>query len=326
MFFLLALLGQAGEIHLQPRSLKFLHLELHHDENVSITADAGILAVIFFERLNVDIDISVNNNSFHVMGEDDKACGFDFGKNDVEITVTPRGLIGEITAALISWPDQCRSHRVITTLPFDTLVYSRTAPEADYRLTDSQTICIWPAQPSPHDLAVEMHTEHGFDVLEYRSSSGIHRAFSGNDVATVHSPKGLNYFVWRSDHQHLSENFTIATKTSWQPVLPFFKKTIRVENDVSVLFPWDGDTSDFYPDGKEPQWDANSELRAIMPVFYGLTLTFIVVTIPVVAWCVHVAVCEREGDRTDSIDGTYQRADGDVIPQPVCIENPPVDL
>ena len=325
MFFLLALLGQGRDIHVEPRSLKFLHLELPPDENVSITANAGILAVIFFKRLNADIDISVNNNSFHVMDKDDKACGFDFGENDVEIKVLPREF-GEITAALISWPDQCRRHRVITTLPFDTLVYSHKAPEADYRLTDSQTICIWSAQPSPHDLAVEMHTEHGFDVLEYRSNNGIHRAFSGNDSATVHSPKGLNYFVWRSDHQHISENFTIATKTSLQPVLPFFKKTIRVENDVSALFPWDGDTSDFYPDGKEPDWGANSELRELMPVFYGLTLIFVAFTIPVVAWCVHVAVCDREGDRKDPVDERYQCADGDIIPQPVCIETSPVDL
>lgn len=325
---LLTLAAFFDDITVQKGDLKLLQLELSPGDQLSITSKKGILAVVFFRRVNIDINITLNGNFFHHMTEDKKACGFDFGNNDVRIDITSTDF-GSLFASLISWPNECSKHRVITTLPFDEMVYSRSAKDEDYLLKDSQTICIWTAQPSFHEIFVEMHTEKAFDVLEYRSHRGIHQAFSGTDVGEVHSLKGLNYFVWRSDDQHKSDNFTLKMQNKVPPVQPFFKKTIRWPGEVMVLFPWDGDREDFYPDGREPEWHGKSELRELMPVFYAITVGFIVATIAVVVWCVCVTVARDDSSDPElapkGIEGEYVHASGDNMPQPASMPVGPVD-
>ena len=325
----LALKTFISNVTMKKGDMKLLQLEMKPEETFSIRCHGGFLGIVFFRRTNLDINITINNNFFHQMTEDKKACGFDFGENNVDIEIVAHDF-GELFASLIAWPSECRKHRVITTLPFDTMVYSWHSPDADFQLRDSQKICIWTAQPTMQEMHVQMHSEGGFDVLEYRSHRGIHKAFSGNESGEVHSTKGLNYFVWRSDDQHTSDNFTINIRSKVRPILPFFKKTIRWPGEVIALFPWDGENGDFYPGGQEPEWTPVSETRKIMPVFYTLTAVFVIATAVVVGWCVSVAMEEddvsEDADTRGAIEGEYVHATGDTMPQPILIQNRATEL
>lgn len=322
--FLLVLgLSESYEVTVTPGEVKGYSGELNAGDKLRITSSSKYLAVLFANIEDMEVQIIVNEKEFKkIEANEGKIAGFDFGNNYGTVLITaPTG--GPVLITMIAWPRECHKHRIISTLPHDTLIFSKNSTSPDHVILNDQSLCYWPAQWSGHYINVEMHTEFLFDILEFRSSAGTHAAFSGKETGRVYSEDGLEYFVWRSDGQQLSDNFTLHVTNVVEGRKPYFRKMLYGygSNEVSPLFAWDGEMRDFYPEGI-PNFPHEHLLLDLMPTFFITTIVFISGAILCVLWCVSVSMdnADIEEETGIAIEGEYVKTKDDMIPQPICMK------
>ncbi|OHS97081.1 hypothetical protein TRFO_09633 [Tritrichomonas foetus] len=254
--------------------------------------------------------------------------GIDFGNNLGKIIFSGKSRKSFIKITYLVFPRECSQHRMISTLPYDLIEFTSNNQNEDFRITQNQTFCFWPAQNRGHYLSININSEDKFDLLTLHTPLGLTGCFSGIMSDYIYSPKGEEYFIWKTDPIRLSESFSIKTTNVEQPIKPMFRRILRgaEASDVQFFFDYPNGDKNFTP--QPPPWDDHREKRTekMLPMFIAMTAFIVVLTICVVVWCARVANQARYEEELATIydehteDGAYYRANGEkLLPQPISL-------
>jgi hypothetical protein len=268
--------------------------------------------------LGVQISIYIDGALFSTLTDASEIAGIDSGVHLMRI-VFRADAPTDLTFSAFVFPKDCRTQRFVMSLPFFHFELSRHAPDPAWRIQHNQHFCFWPATPTSHHLTVTMHTEAGFDLLKLYHNIGLVTAFSGHTQSVLHSPDGAEFFIWHTDNDELSENFSIQITTSSPVQFPVFSKmlTDAQSQHVSLVFVRQMDPSNpwTFP-SPEPNGHPN---RIVLGVVGAVTVVLTVLAAVSVGWAFKVVRAYREDFGTDSGDGKeegYHQAGDGALPVP----------
>ena len=281
---------------MSPDEIKDFRLELKPGEVFTLESRFPLLCVYFIKISNVNLSIYIDGNCYKELSDFTDIAGIDCGNHVALLEFRCTGDGGFVRVAAVVFPIQCDNHRMMVSLPFFELVFSSRSVNEDFRITNRQRICIWPATPAPHQVTLAVNTENGFDVLKVYTKHGVTRAFSGRDSSTFESHAGLEYFLWESDGSGLSDNFSLRIGSLVEEMYPNFRKVIHGEqlNDVSLIFARSDE-----PMPTVPKPDI-FEMSSLVSIIFAVTVILVLSTIIVVCWSIREAKRYREEFGTDS--------------------------
>jgi hypothetical protein len=320
-------------------------IRLRPHDTFTVSSSSGNLFVYFVRVFDIQISIYADGTLFHTMTNDYDIAGIDFGSHHGRIVFTAIQETALMVSA-ISFPKVCQDLRIVASLPELLLNFTSNSTDPITRITHGQRICIWPANPVRHHLNIRMDTERGFDILKMFRSEGMITAFSGQGDFTFVSNGGLDYFVWETDGDGLSDSFSISVgdeySTFKQPSYPAFRANLQGSrtSDVSLIFVHsdsddDGKTESETTATEAPESagsESESEEGKLVPAILGFTVVLAVLAVAAIAWSIKECLAYRADFGTISGEsppakpnaehGEYQPAgDEEAMPDPYFAAN-----
>lgn len=246
-------------------------------ENYTIESKDPLMCVYFVEPGNIRLCVYVDGELFQTATNFTDVAGIDFGMHKGKLIITALSATKFWMVAVV-FPYECKSHRFISSFPDFNILFSKDSSNADTKITSSQSVCIWPAQPYDHTLKITTDTEKDFDRLILYGSPGAITEISGNREIDIFSKTGDEYLFWQSDSTGISNSFRIKTSIMEEPYGPLFQIMIHGTgtNDVILLIT--------HKEGLEPP-DDNSKvddinyLKVVLPYIITLTIVLIITAI-----------------------------------------------
>jgi hypothetical protein len=305
-------------ISLRSGNIGYHIIPLDQGDTVTVSSQDAFFFAYFIRTSGVRISLYIDDALFKMLIDTSEIAGVDSGSHIMRIIFRADSATELMFSALV-FPKDCKARRLVTSLPFFLLAMSRQAADPDLRIEHNQHFCFWPANPTSHYMTVTTHTESDFDLLKLYHNVGLVTVFFGHGPSVIHSPDGAEFFIWHTDIDGLSDNFSIQITTNSPIQFPVFSKMLTEAHSqqVSLVFVRQIDPLDpwTFP-SQNPDERPN---RTLICVVSAVTVVLTVMAALSVAWAARVVRAYREDFGNDSDDeggeGYHSASDG-ALPVP----------